>query len=110
MHCRHHHGSDLRRPPRLIEIHNLSANVGSGDWIRVGARLSGPLRVVYRTPDWEDFVMLRYRKYFQFCGNSTQVVAAQRAIGWRTLIPYFSLLDFKCLRQETLSLLKFMKY
>jgi uncharacterized membrane protein len=41
---------------------------------------SGNLRVVYRTPDWKDFVALAVTEIRQFGGSSTQVVRRMRAM------------------------------
>jgi len=41
---------------------------------------SGALRLVYRTPDWEDFVSLAITEIRQFGGNSTQIARRMRAL------------------------------
>lgn len=41
---------------------------------------SGNLRLVYRTPDWEDFVVLAVTEIRQFGANSTQVTRRMRAM------------------------------
>lgn len=47
---------------------------------------TGQLRLVYRTPDWEDFVGLAVTEIRQFGANSTQVVRRMRAM-LENLIP-----------------------
>ena len=41
---------------------------------------SGALCLVYRTPDWEDFVSLAITEIRQFGGNSTQIARRMRAL------------------------------
>ena len=65
---------------------------------------SGKLRIVYRTPNWEDFVGLAVTEIRQFGGNSTQVTRRMRAI-LEDLIPLLSARRAMALQQE-LDLLK----
>jgi uncharacterized membrane protein len=65
----------------LDQIHHLLRNVG-------GRRLddgqvcdaAGRLRLVYRTPDWEDYVYLAVTEIRQFGGGSIQVARRLRAM------------------------------
>jgi uncharacterized membrane protein len=65
----------------IDQIHHLLRSVG-------GRRLdeglahdrSGSLRLVYRTPDWEDFVCLAVTEIRQFGGTSIQVARRLRAM------------------------------
>ena len=65
----------------IDQVHHLLRSVG-------GRRLdeglahdtSGALRLVYRTPDWEDFVCLAVTEIRQFCGTSIQVARRLRAM------------------------------
>jgi uncharacterized membrane protein len=90
----------------LDQIHNLLRDVGMR---RLDTGLvhdsMGQLRVVYRTPDWEDFVRLAVTEIRQFGGNSTQVVRRMRAM-LENLIPLLPPYRASVLRQE-LDLLKF---
>lgn len=90
----------------LDQIHNLLRDVGMR---RLDTGLvhdsTGQLRVVYRTPDWEDFVKLAVTEIRQFGGNSTQVVRRMRAM-LEKLIPLLPPYRSSVLRQE-LDLLKF---
>jgi uncharacterized membrane protein len=90
----------------LDQIHNLLRDVGMR---RLDTGLvhdsAGQLRVVYRTPDWEDFVRLAVTEIRQFGGNSTQVVRRMRAM-LENLIPLLPAYRASVLRQE-LDLLKF---
>src|SRR5438552_8906527 len=90
----------------LDQIHNLLREVGMR---RLDTGLvhdsTGQLRVVYRTPDWEDFVRLAVTEIRQFGGNSTQVVRRMRAM-LENLIPLLPPHRASVLRQE-LDLLKF---
>ncbi len=65
----------------LDQIHHLLRNVGSRrlDDGRV-CDAAGRLRLVYRTPDWEDFVRLAVTEIRQFGGASIQVVRRLRAM------------------------------
>ena len=65
---------------------------------------TGKLRLVYRTPNWEDFVGLAVTEIRQFGGNSTQVTRRMRAI-LEDLIPLLSAHRAQALEQE-LDLLK----
>jgi uncharacterized membrane protein len=60
---------------------------------------SGNLRLVYRTPDWEDFVVLAVTEIRQFGANSTQVTRRMRAM-LEDLIPLLPLHRALTLRQE----------
>jgi len=64
----------------------------------------GKLRLVYRTPNWEDFVALAVTEIRQFGGNSIQIARRMRAI-LEDLIPLLSVHRGSVLRQE-LELLK----
>jgi uncharacterized membrane protein len=64
----------------------------------------GQLRLVYRTPDWEDFVVLAVTEIRQFGANSTQVARRMRAM-LEDLIPLLPPYRATILRQE-LDLLK----
>ncbi|MFZ1009242.1 MAG: DUF2254 domain-containing protein, partial [Candidatus Sulfotelmatobacter sp.] len=89
----------------LDQIHNLLREVG---WRQLNAGLvldsSGNPRVVYRTPNWEDFVALAVTEIRQFGANSTQVVRRMRAM-LEKLIPLLPPDRSSVLRQE-LELLK----
>jgi len=65
----------------LDQIENLLRHVGLRrlDTGRVHDS-TGQLRLVYRTPDWEDFVGLAVTEIRQFGANSTQVVRRIRAM------------------------------
>jgi uncharacterized membrane protein len=65
---------------------------------------SGNLRLVYRTPDWEDFVVLAVTEIRQFGANSTQVTRRMRAM-LEDLIPLLPANRARTLEQE-LNLLK----
>ena len=71
----------------LDQIHNLLREVGLR---RLDTGLvhdsAGHLRLIYRTPDWEDFVRLAVTEIRQFGANSTQVVRRMRAM-LENLIP-----------------------
>jgi uncharacterized membrane protein len=90
----------------LDQIHNLLRDVGMR---RLDTGLvhdsTGQLRIIYRTPDWEDFVRLAVTEIRQFGGNSTQVVRRMRAM-LENLIPLLPPFRASVLRQE-LDLLKF---
>jgi len=62
------------------------------------------LRLVYRTPNWEDFVALAVTEIRQFGGNSTQIARRMRAI-LEDLIPLLSVRRGSVLQKE-LNLLK----
>jgi uncharacterized membrane protein len=65
----------------IDQIHHLLRNVGSRH-LDDGQRRDpeGRLRVVYRTPDWEDFVQLAVTEIRQFGGQSIQVTRRLRAM------------------------------
>jgi uncharacterized membrane protein len=65
----------------LDQIHHLLRNVGSRrlDDGRV-CDAAGRLRLVYRTPDWEDFVLLAVTEIRQFGGASIQIARRMRAM------------------------------
>ncbi len=65
----------------IDQIHNLLREVGLR---RLDTGLvrdsTGQVRLVYRTPDWDDFVGLAVTEIRQFGANSTQVVRRMRAM------------------------------
>jgi uncharacterized membrane protein len=65
----------------LDQIHHLLRDLGQRrlDDERVRDR-SGQLRLLYRTPDWEDFVQLAVTEIRHFGGGSIQVVRRMRAL------------------------------
>ena len=65
----------------MDQIHHLLRNVGSRrlDDGRV-CDAAGRLRLVYRTPDWEDFVRLAVTEIRQFGGASIQIARRLRAM------------------------------
>jgi uncharacterized membrane protein len=65
----------------LDQIHHLLRNVGSRrlDDGRV-CDAAGQLRLVYRTPDWEDFVQLAVTEIRLFGGSSIQIARRMRAM------------------------------
>jgi uncharacterized membrane protein len=65
----------------IDQIHHLLRSVG-GRHLDEGLAhdRSGSLRLVYRTPDWEDFVYLAVTEIRQFGGTSIQVVRRLRAM------------------------------
>jgi uncharacterized membrane protein len=65
----------------LDQIHHLLRNVGSRrlDDGRV-CDAAGRLRLVYRTPDWEDYVCLAVTEIRQFGGASIQIARRLRAM------------------------------
>ena len=89
----------------LDQIHNLLREVGIR---RLDTGLvhdsTGRLRLVYRTPDWDDFVGLAVTEIRQFGANSTQVVRRMRAM-LENLIPLLPSHRSAVLRRE-LDLLK----
>lgn len=89
----------------LDQIHNLLREVGLR---RLDTGLvhdvTGQLRLVYRTPDWEDFVALAVTEIRQYGATSTQVVRRMRAM-LEDLIPLLASHRSTLLRQE-LELLK----
>jgi uncharacterized membrane protein len=65
----------------LDQIHHLLRNVGSRHLEDGTVRdPAGRLRLVYRTPDWEDFVQLAVTEIRQFGGESIQVARRLRAM------------------------------
>jgi uncharacterized membrane protein len=65
----------------IDQIHHLLRNVGNR-WLD-DERMrdtAGRLRLVYRTPDWEDFVHLAVTEVRQFGGESIQVARRLRAM------------------------------
>jgi uncharacterized membrane protein len=65
----------------IDQIHHLLRNVG-GRQLEDGRRRDreGRLRLVYRTPNWEDFVRLAVTEIRQFGGQSIQVTRRLRAL------------------------------
>src|SRR5439155_3731678 len=65
----------------LDQIHHLLRNVGSRrlDDGRV-CDAAGRLQLIYRTPNWEDFVLLAVTEIRQFGGASIQVARRLRAM------------------------------
>ncbi len=65
----------------IDQIHHLLRNVGNRQ-LEDGRRRDGEgrLRVVYRTPNWEDFVRLAVTEIRQFGGSSIQVTRRLRAM------------------------------
>jgi uncharacterized membrane protein len=65
----------------LDQIHHLLRELGSRrlDDERVRDKF-GRLRLVYRTPDWEDFVQLAVTEIRQFGGTSIQIARRMRAM------------------------------
>lgn len=65
----------------LDQIHHLLRDVGQRrlDDERIRDR-NGRLRLVYRTPDWEDFVYLAVTEIRQFGGTSIQIARRLRAM------------------------------
>lgn len=89
----------------LDQIHNLLREVGLRRLDTGFVHDSkGQLRLVYRTPDWEDFVALAVTEIRQFGANSVQVARRMRAM-LEDLIPLLPLHRARILRQE-LDLLK----
>src|SRR5438132_1345771 len=65
----------------IDQIHHLLRNVGSRRLDDGKLRdAAGKLRLVYRTPDWEDFVHLAVREIRQFGGQSIPVARRLRAM------------------------------
>jgi uncharacterized membrane protein len=65
----------------IDQIHHLLCSVGSR-FLDEGLAYdgSGSLRLVYKTPDWEDFVCLAVTEIRQFGGTSIQVARRLRAM------------------------------
>lgn len=89
----------------LDQIHILLREVG---WRRLDNGIvhdsNGKLRLVYRTPNWEDFVALALTEIRQFGGGSTQVARRMLAM-LEDLIPLLPVHRALTLRKE-LDLLK----
>jgi uncharacterized membrane protein len=65
----------------LDQIHHLLRDLGSRNLDTGQVRdAAGRLRLVYRTPDWEDFVRLAVTEIRQFGGESIQVARRLRAM------------------------------
>ena len=65
----------------IDQLHHLLRNVGSRHLDEGLAHdTSGSLRLVYRTPDWEDFVYLAVTEIRHFGGTSIQVARRLRAM------------------------------
>jgi uncharacterized membrane protein len=65
----------------LDQIHHLLRNVGSRRLDDGQVRdAAGRLRLVYRTPDWEDFVLLAVTEIRQFGAASIQIARRMRAM------------------------------
>ena len=84
----------------LDQIHHLLRNVGDR-YLDTGHvhDAAGRLRLVYRTPDWEDFVELAVTEVRHFGGKSIQVVRRLRAM-LENLIQALPETRAKRLRQE----------
>jgi uncharacterized membrane protein len=65
----------------IDQVHHLLSAVGNR-WLDEGQvrDAEGRLRLVYRTPDWEDFVHLAVTEIRQFGGGSIQVIRRLRAM------------------------------
>ena len=65
----------------IDQIHHLLRHVGSrrldDEKVRDAA---GRVRLIYRTPDWEDFVLLAVTEIRQFGGTSIQIARRLRAM------------------------------
>lgn len=65
----------------IDQLHHLLRNVGGRNLANGRERdSSGELRLVYRTPDWEDFVHLAVTELRQYGGDSIQIVRRLRAM------------------------------
>lgn len=65
----------------IDQLHHLLRQVGSRRLDTGNDRdATGQLRLVYRTPDWEDFVHLAVTEIRQFGGTSIQIVRRLRAM------------------------------
>lgn len=84
----------------LDQIYNLLREVGLRQ-LDTGLvhDAAGRLRLVYRTPDWEDFVGLAVTEIRQYGATSTQVVRRMRAM-FEDLIPLLPSQRARVLRQE----------
>jgi uncharacterized membrane protein len=65
----------------IDQIHHLLRNVGSRS-LASGRETDsrGQLRLIYRTPDWEDFVHLAVTEIRQYGGDSIQIMRRLRAM------------------------------
>ena len=84
----------------LDQVHNLLREVGRR---RLSSGMvhdsTGQLRLIYRTPDWEDFVGLAVTEIRQFGASSIQVTRRMRAM-LEDLIPSLPAHRASVLRQE----------
>jgi uncharacterized membrane protein len=65
----------------IDQIHHLLRNVGGRDLEDERVRdATGKVRLVYRTPEWEDFVRLAVTEIRQFGGESIQIARRLRAM------------------------------
>jgi uncharacterized membrane protein len=65
----------------LDQVHHLLRQVGSRQLDNGQDRdAAGRLRLIYRTPDWEDFVRLAVTEIRQFGGHSIQIARRLRAM------------------------------
>jgi uncharacterized membrane protein len=65
----------------IDQIHRLLSSVGNRNLSEGQVRdSSGAIRLVYRTPDWEDFVHLAVTEVRQFGGESIQITRRLRAM------------------------------
>ncbi len=84
----------------LDQIYHLLREVGQRRLdTGVVCDAEGQVRLVYRTPDWEDFVSLAVTEIRQFGGNSIQVMRRLRAM-LENLIPLLASDRSVILRQE----------
>jgi uncharacterized membrane protein len=65
----------------IDQLHHLLRMIGSR-WLDEGEvrDAAGRMRLVYRTPDWEDFVQLAVTEIRQFGGQSIQIARRMRAM------------------------------
>jgi uncharacterized membrane protein len=84
----------------IDQIHHLLRTVG-GRHLADGCAsdTAGRLRLVYRTPDWEDFVLLAVTEIRHFGGASIQVARRLRAM-LENLIPSLTEERAALLRRE----------
>ena len=65
----------------LDQIHHLLRHVGSRHLDNENVRdAMGRVRLIYRTPDWEDFVVLAVTEIRQYGGSSIQIARRLRAM------------------------------
>jgi uncharacterized membrane protein len=83
----------------LDQIHILLREVGRRRLDTGAVHASGKLRLLYRTPNWEDFVVLAVTEIRQFGANSTQVARRMRAL-LEDLIPILPAHRAMTLQQE----------